>query len=409
MPRVVLAVILALVVSSCAGSATLAAPIGPGTTAPMADQAAPQPVTGNSRVGLRLERIVTGLEEPVAITLVNGDRLLVAERNGRIRLIEDGQLLEKPLVDLTGRLATDSNEQGLLGIALQERPWSEGRLFVLSTDPNGNVQLVEYPVDATFTQPWFPLRGRVVMTVRQPHKNHQGGGMLFGPDGYLWVSFGDGGGIGDPFGNGQDPYSLLGTIVRIDVDGARPYAIPPDNPFADGSGGAPEVWGYGLRNPWRFSIDEPTGRVYIADVGQYDYEEIDVVPTTAGGANFGWPVVEGPQCFADPACDPGQFVAPVHALAHENLCAIVGGGVYRGGRIPELAGHYFYGDFCVGWIRSLLVDEHGTVAEIRDWTEDLGTIGKITTFGVDGAGEILVATREGDLFRIVPERAGPGS
>jgi hypothetical protein len=197
--------------------------------------------------------------------------------------------------------------------------------------------------------------------------------------------------------------------VRIDVDGARPYAIPPDNPFADGSGGAPEVWGYGLRNPWRFSIDEPTGRVYIADVGQYDYEEIDVVPTTAGGANFGWPVVEGPQCFADPACDPGQFVAPVHALAHENLCAIVGGGVYRGGRIPELAGHYFYGDFCVGWIRSLLVDEDGTVAEIRDWTEDLGTIGKITTFGVDGAGEILVATREGDLFRIVPERAGPGS
>ncbi len=180
-------------------------------------------------------------------------------------------------------------------------------------------------------------------------------------------------------------------------DAAEPYAIPPDNPFATGDG-LPEVWAFGLRNPWRFAFDG--GLVYVADVGQAEWEEVDVVDATAPGLNYGWPPVEGPACFAEAGCDPSAYVEPVLAYPHAEGCSITGGYVYRGGAIPELTGHYVYGDYCRGWLRSFRHDDGAAVDE-REWLTD---IGQILTFGLDGGGELLVATGDGTVHRIVPAR-----
>jgi glucose/arabinose dehydrogenase len=241
------------------------------------------------------------------------------------------------------------------------------------------------------------------MVVPQPHKYHQGGGIAFDPAGHLWLSFGDGGGIGDRYGNGQDPTTLNGTLVRIDIDNGDPYAIPPGNPWLGSDAGADEVWAYGLRNPWRFAIDGD--QIVIADVGQYEAEEVNVVTAGDGGYNFGWPVMEADACFDATECDATSMTAPVLTLPHERLCAIIGGPVYRGTDIPELHGHYLFGDHCVGWVRSApLLD--GSLGSVTDWEAELGTLGHITSIGVDHDGELLVVNLEGELLRIVPVRDG---
>lgn len=382
----------ALLAAACTATPTNSEPSGPGTTAPIVFEA---PVTSPSPDVplLRLELITDGLEEPVALGNRPGDdRLYVAERLGRIAIVEDGAIAAEPLLDLGDVVYGPISEQGLLGLTFDP---DGDRLFVLYTDESGTVQVVAYDIagDAAVTD-----SATQILTVEQPHIYHQGGGMAFGPDGYLWIGLGDGGGIGDPERNGQNPASLLGSIVRIDVDSRAPYAVPPDNPFLESESAAHELWAYGLRNPWRLTFDG--GFVYIADVGQYEREEINVVPIDAAGSNFGWSIQEGDLCYETESCDTEGLVEPTVVLPHQRLCAIVGGPVYRGEGIPELEGHYFYADYCVGWVRSLVFDGEGVVAEY-DWESDLGSPGHITTFGLDSSGEMLVATQEGQLHRIV--------
>lgn len=329
----------------------------------------------------------------MALALRRGDeRLYVAERLGRIVVVDDETISAEPFLDLSDVVYGPITEQGLLGFTFHP---DGGRLFVAYTDESGALQVVSFRVAGAAVLADSAMQ---ILTVEQPRIHHQGGTMAFGPDGYLWIGLGDGGGIGDPDGNGQNRTNLLGSILRLDVDAHSPYGVPPDNPFVGSEGAANELWAYGLRNPWRFTFD--AGFVYIADVGHYEREEINIVPLEAAGSNFGWAIREGDRCYEAETCDTEGLTDPTLALPHYRLCAIVGGPVYRGDAIPALRGHYFYGDYCVGWVRSLLFDGGRVVAE-HDWEAELGSPGQITTFGVDAAGEILVATQGGELHRIV--------
>lgn len=382
----------ALLAAACTASPSNLEPSGPGTTAPIVFEA---PVTSPSPEVpvLRLELITDGLEEPVALARRRGDdRVYVAERLGRVMVVEAGTILPDPFLDLSDVVYGPISEQGLLGLTFD--PGGD-RLFVVYTNDSGALLVVAYDVAGDVV---VAGSATAILTVEQPHIYHQGGGIAFGPDGYLWIGLGDGGRIGDPDGHGQNTASLLASIVRLDVDSHTPYAVPPDNPFLADEGAAHELWAYGLRNPWRFTFDG--GLIYIADVGQYEREEINVVPIDAAGSNFGWSIREGDLCFETESCDTEGLVEPTFVLPHQRLCAIVGGPVYRGEAIPELEGHYFYADYCVGWIRSLVFDGREVIAE-HDWEADLGLPGHITTFGIDASGELLVATQEGQLHRIV--------
>ena len=380
----------ALVAAACSALPSNLEPAGPGTTAPI-QVLAPVATVSTHVPQLQLELITDALEEPVALANRPGDdRLYVAERLGRIMLIDGDTIV--PFVDLRDIVFSTISEQGLLGFVFD----ADGdRLFVLHTDESFDVQVAAYAVDGDEV---IIDSATPILTVEQPHKYHQGGGMAIGPDGYLWISLGDGGRTGDPDGHGQNTASLLGSIVRLDVDARVPYAVPPDNPFVGTEDSAHEVWAYGLRNPWRFTFDG--GFVYIADVGLYEYEEINVVPIDAAGSNFGWSILEGDACFEAEDCEDEGLVAPTFIIPHERACAVVGGPVYRGSKLSALEGHYFYGDYCLGWVRSLVFNGSGVIAEY-DWEADLGRLGHITTFGVDADGEVLVATQEGELHRIV--------
>ena len=224
---------------------------------------------------------------------------------------------------------------------------------------------------------------------------------MFGPDGYLWIAFGDGGGNGDRYRNGQNVDTLKGSIVRIGIDGAQPYSIPSTNPFALTDGGAGEIWAYGLRNPWRITIDRDL--LFIADVAFNGSEEVNVIQIDESGLNFGWPVMEGNECYDSEKCDSTGMTPPVLTVPHSRACAIIGGPVYRGFEIPELHGHYVFGDYCFGWMRSAPVNDGG-LGEVVDWEPMLGTIGNITTFGTELDGELLVATQEGNVFRVTALR-----
>jgi hypothetical protein len=243
-----------------------------------------------------------------------------------------------------------------------------------------------------------------VLAVDQPFSNHNGGLIAFGPDGYLYVGLGDGGSGGDPLGNGQRLTTLLGKLLRIDVaDSRRPYAVPPDNPFVGQGGGVKgEIWAYGLRNPWRFSFDRITGDLYIGDVGQGAWEEIDVATAASGrgrGVNYGWNVMEGAHCYNASTCDQTGLALPVIEYDHGDGCSVTGGHVYRGAAAPELAGHYFYADYCDGWIRSFRYSG-GAATDRRDWTGTYDAGGPISSFGEDGVGDMYVVMHGGRVFRI---------
>ncbi len=347
-------------------------------------------------LGLALEVVAADLRRPTYVTAPpNDDRLFIVQREGTVLVLDPARNLPpEPFLDLSDQVGSGGIEQGLLGMAFHPRYAENGRLFVYFTDPSNDTRLVEITVTGERAD---PTEGRELLHVREPTDRHNGGMLLFGPDGYLYLGLGEGGAARD---NAQHPETLLGTILRLDVDGGDPYAIPPDNPFV-GGGGAPEVWAYGLRNPWRFAIDPAERLVYIADVGHSEWEEIDVVPLDGGGYNFGWLPMEGSHCFLR-NCDPTGMVLPVLEYGHSEGCSVTGGFVYRGEAIPELAGHYFYGDWCRGWVRSFRYD--GAVTEQRDWTDDLGTVGQINSFGLDAAGELYLATWEGTVARIVPVR-----
>jgi hypothetical protein len=294
-------------------------------------------------------------------------------------------------------------EQGLLGLAFHPDYGSNGRYFVYYTGRDGQRQLSEFQVSISDPNLSSPETEKVLFEFDQPPDatdiRHYAGQLGFGPDGYLWVSLGDG---ADSRAQGQDPNTLFGTVSRIDVDNGDPYAIPPENPFVDG-GGAPEVWAYGLRNPWRFSIDPVDRLIYIADVGHADQEEINVLPIDEGGFNLGWSDVEGTRCFHVQDCDLSAYTAPTITYTHEDGCSVTGGHVYRGSAIPELVGTYFYSDWCSQWIKSFKYVD-GQVTEERDWTEELGQIGQINSFGLGGDGELYLVTHEGVVAQFVGDR-----
>jgi glucose/arabinose dehydrogenase len=355
-----------------------------------------------------LELVATGLERPTGLVAANdgSGRILALEQTGRVRVIDrDGVVDPEPFLDLSADVVV-GGEQGLLGLAIHPDFAENGRLFVNYTDLAGDTVVAEYT--APRGSHADPSTARQLLLIDQPHEFHNGGGLAFGPDGYLYIGVGDGGWPNDVVGTGQDTDTLFGTILRIDVDatdGDLPYATPPDNPFADG-GGRPEIWDFGLRNPWRFAFDPATGDLLIADVGQVTYEEIDRHPAgEPGGLNFGWSVMEGLHCFEADACDADGMTPPLLEYGGRRLktgnCAIIGGPVYRGDALPMLDGRLLFGDFCSGRIWTLQVDADGTVPE-----EQLDTDLVITSFGLDEDGVPLVADyADGAVYRVVPAAA----
>ena len=355
--------------------------------------------------GVRLETLVEDLGQPTAITAPAGDeRLFLVERVGVVRVLDANRdLVEAPFIDLTDRVLANGIEQGLLGLAFHPDYANNGRFYVYYTDQGGRRQLSEFQVSVSDPNLASPDTERVLIELEQPPDatdiRHYAGQLAFGPDGYLWVAMGDG---ADSRDQGQDPNTMFGAVSRLDVDGGDPYGIPPENPFVAG-GGAQEVWAYGLRNPWRFSIDPVDGLIYIADVGHADQEEVNVLPVAEGGFNLGWSDVEGTRCFHVQDCDLANYTSPAITYTHEEGCSITGGYVYRGTEIPELAGTYFYSDWCSEWIRSFKF-VNGQVTEERDWSDDLGQLGQINSFGVDSAGELYLATHDGIVARFTADR-----
>jgi len=354
--------------------------------------------------GARLQTVVTGLSSPLYVTTPPGDisRLFIVEQTGAIRIVKDGSLLPAPFLDLSGRIVA-GGEQGLLGLAFDPEYATTGMFVVHYTDPAGDTHLSTFQVTAD-PDVADPASEQIILAADQPYPNHNGGQVVFGPDGFLYLGLGDGGAANDPEGRGQDLTELLGSILRLDVQGGPSYAVPPDNPFVGQAGVKPEIWGYGLRNPWRFSFDRATGDLYIADVGQNQFEEVDVASAAGGagrGTNYGWSVMEGSHCLTGDQCDQTGLTLPAFEYDHGQGCSITGGYVYRGAAIPQLQGVYFFGDFCQGWVRSFRYSVEGAT-ELTDWPT-LRPGGQITSFGEDSAGELYVVTGNGGVYKVVPD------
>jgi glucose/arabinose dehydrogenase len=353
-------------------------------------------------VEVHLEEVATGLTMPVLVTAAPGDtsRLFVVEKRGTVRVLKHGVLLPTPFIDLSSRV-TKGSEQGLLGMAFHPTDNRVVLSFTIAGPDRGGRSRV-----ATFTpgadpDVLDPASEQVVIEVDQPYSNHNGGHVAFGPDGYLYFGLGDGGSGGDPQGHGQDRNDLLGSLLRLDLDHGLPYSVPASNPFVGTAGARGELWNWGLRNPWRFSFDRANGNLYIADVGQNEWEEVDVQPaSSAGGENYGWAVMEGDHCYKSGSCARAGLTMPAIEYGHGDGCSITGGYVYRGTAIPELAGTYFYGDYCNGWVRSFTY-AGGIATNASSWPT-LGTKQQITSFGEDARGEIYVVLASGTIYRIAP-------
>ncbi len=357
--------------------------------------------------GLTLAEVTSGLTRPLYLTHASdgSDHLFVVLQGGQIVILQEGEILPEPFLDLSGLVSPEAlgggyTERGLLGLAFHPGYAENGRFFVNYTDVNGDSIIAEYAVSSDDSNRANPDSARELLRVSQPFANHNGGHMAFGPDGYLYIALGDGGSAGDPDGNGQNPHTLLGTLLRIDVDGDTPYAIPPDNPFAGGEEGAPEVWAWGLRNAWRFSFDRKTGDLYIGDVGQNAWEEIDFQPADSpGGENYGWRVYEGTHRYTDET-PAGEAIMPILEYPHQEGCSVTGGYVYRGEALPALEGVYIYGDWCNGQIWAAYLGEEGT------WqAQPFRTTGyPISSFGEDEAGEIyIIDYARGTIYRLESE------
>jgi glucose/arabinose dehydrogenase len=352
------------------------------------------------QVNLALERVAGGLWSPVFLTHVddNSGRLFILERAGTIRILADGALLSTPFLDLRDRVGSEGLEQGLLGLAFDPNYRANGLFFVYYTGLRDQTVLSRFRItdDPNVAD---PASETVVLTVDQPARNHNGGMIAFGPDGFLYVGLGDGGAANDRFGNGQNQGTLLGALLRLDVAAGEPYAVPEDNPFLGVAGARPELWAYGLRNPWRFSFDRATGDLYIADVGQNQYEEVHVQPANSpGGENYGWPIMESFHCFQRGDCSTAGLQLPVTEYDHSQGCSITGGYVYRGAAYPSLNGAYFYGDYCSGRIWALSRGANGR------WVSHqmLETGLSISSFGEDQAGELYVLDLNGGAaYRLV--------
>jgi glucose/arabinose dehydrogenase len=347
--------------------------------------------------------VAGSLEQPTDLQNA-GDRsrLFVVERAGRIRLLRNGSVVPTPFLDITDHVETTTTaEQGCLGLAFHPRFAENGRFYVAYTSLSGDTHVAEFRAGAG-ADAVEPSTERTVLVVQPPFSSHLGGQLRFGPDGMLYIGLGDGGSAGDPLGNVQSLGNLLGKLLRMDVEG-QPYVVPSSNPFVQSTSARPEIWALGLRNPWRFAFDGATGDLFIGDVGQGHVEEIDVgLATRRGGENYGWPVTEGSECFPPGAeCSKTGLTLPVAEYTHVEGCAVVGGVVYRGCRMPGYGGTYFYGDFCRGFVRSFRF-QNGRAVEERDWTEAVGPRKGLTSFGTDAEGEVYMLELGGSVYRIVP-------
>jgi hypothetical protein len=361
---------------------------------------APTGPPGSGQPALKL--VAPGLSAPLFLTAPPGDtsREFVVEQTGRIRIIRHDTLLAAPFLDVSA-LITCCSERGLLSMAFHPQYASNGFFYVDYTNTSGDTRVMRYHVSAN-PDSADPASAGLVLGQTQPFTNHKGGLLLFGPDGYLYVGFGDGGSGGDPQGNGQNLGTWLGKILRIDVNGALPYAVPASNPFVGVAADKPEIWAYGLRNPWRFSFDRLTGDLYIGDVGQGEHEEVDVQPASGGGGrNYGWNIMEGLFCYNASSCLQTGLTLPALDYTHADGCAIVGGYVYRGARLPAIAGQYFYSDNCTNFVRSFQLAS-GQATNKTDWPA-LAPAGEgVTSFGEDARGEQYITTGAGNVYRIVP-------
>lgn len=365
-----------------ATSVATTAPVTTSTTAMATSTSTTTAATSSTTLSLDetvlAYQVVADLDFPVQLTAQPGEEHgYVITKNGVVWLFDGAAVASEPVLDISDRVR-DQGEQGLLSIALH--PEDQGRLYLHYSGPSGDTVVSEF----AFSSPSQADRAseRVLLQQSQPARNHNGGMIQFMPDGALLLGLGDGGGANDRFGNGQNPDTLLGGLVTVAVEGDPP----------------PVKYAMGLRNPWRFWIDGET--IFVADVGQNTVEEVSVTALQPG-LNYGWPLFEGLQCFASPSCDAAGLVAPVLEVLHGDAgtCSITGGIVYRGSAIPQMTGHYFYSDYCGGYLRSFLFND-GAATDLREWTERVGVAGQVTGFGVDGAGEMYVTTTE-QLLKVV--------
>jgi glucose/arabinose dehydrogenase len=354
----------------------------------------------NNHGGMQLavEVIASGLKSPVHLSAPKHDRrLFVVEQDGVIRIIADGLLLKTPFLDIRNRVGS-GGERGLLSIAFHPDYTDNGLFYVNYTDKNADTRVERYTVTVNPNLA-EPNSAKLILTVEQPFGNHNGGLIVFGPDGMLYIGMGDGGSGGDPQRNGQNRNTLLGALLRINVDNGDPYAVPTDNPFVSDPGARGEIWAYGLRNPWRFAFDRQAGTLYIADVGQNRWEEVNAVSAAIGGLNYGWNIMEGAHCYPTDPCDNTGLIRPAIEYGHADGCSVIGGHVYRGASIPAIRGHYFYSDFCEGFLRSFRFAD-GVATDERQW--DVGDLGKVMSFGEDDQSEIYILSKNGRVYRLTP-------
>ncbi|MEV5016582.1 PQQ-dependent sugar dehydrogenase [Streptomyces sp. NPDC053780] len=351
---------------------------------------ADEPATEASAPQVALTEVARATN-PTAGAAGPGDTVWIAERAGTVRVLNDSGLGE-PVLDISDETTTDG-ERGLLGVTFDK---DFAHFYISYTDLQGTSTIDEFAVQDGAIQ---EDTRRTVLTQQQPESNHNGGDITFGPDGYLYIAFGDGGGGGDPDGNGQKLDTLLGKLLRIDPQGGTPYAVPKDNPFVGDPNARGEIWSYGLRNPWRFSFDAGSGDLLIADVGQSAWEEIDWAPADSkGGENYGWAQMEGTHPFRG-GTEPANHVPPIHEYDRNGLgCSVTGGYVYRGQAIADLEGQYVYSDYCDGTLRSLEIDNGKVTAE-----HDLGVNGgEVVSFAQDTDGELYALAIGGTVWRVDP-------
>jgi glucose/arabinose dehydrogenase len=352
---------------------------------------------------LSLQPIADGFVRPTNLTHAFDNRLFVTDQAGRIHIIHEGAMLAEPFLDITDRVNDRANEQGLLGLAFHPHYQQNGYFFVNYTNANGSTVIARYQVSADNPDRADRDNERILLTISQPYGNHNGGQIKFGPDGYLYIGMGDGGSAGDPLNHGQDMTTLLGAMLRLDIDQGNDeaaYAIPADNPFVAEDRVRNEIWAIGLRNPWRFSFDRLTGDLFIADVGQNLWEEINFQPADSpGGENYGWNILEASHCFRTANCDPEGLVMPIAEYTRDGGCSVTGGYVYRGSQWPALWGNYFFADYCTGHIWSLTPQSDGR------WQQTLITRTNriISSFGEDFYGELYVLDHaNGVVLRLQP-------
>jgi glucose/arabinose dehydrogenase len=361
-------------------------------------------VSGASRAeaatGVQLQLIVSGVPSVVDIQHADsGGRLFLVSQPGQVLILESGTVRSTPFVDVSA-LVLYNGEQGLLGLTFHPQYQSNGYFFLNYTSSSGDTVVARYKVSDGDANVADPLSASILLTMPQPFGNHKGGQLAFGPDGYLYISVGDGGSGGDPLNHGQRLDSLLGKILRIDVDSGSPYAIPGDNPYAQTPGVRPEIWASGLRNPWRFSFDRETGEMFIADVGQSAWEEVNYQPAAGGGGrNYGWRLMEGRHCYnPSSGCNMAGLIQPIVEYGHPRGCSITGGYRYRGTALTGYQGSYFFSDVCTGVIYAASLQSGGT------WhiTQLLDSPHPVSTFGQGPDGELYLASYRdsGAIYRL---------